>query len=239
MKNASLIFVLTLLFTNIQLVRSQSTDILVLNSSEFIKLSYDINVFQIILQIDQLPEDMEFSKLLMYRTDGTLLFGYELQHEGQRIQQNQSEDFRYSSSDTFAVVIYSSHKYIKYPTVFISSEHKRKSSDGALGKVSVGADCYLLDCPPLNDPWMPSTYTPELMNKHNFYVNPKNGNIRKGNWLINSGYYDICELHKWIPIYTQFIYHSTDGKQISGSSLIKRRKVNLSNWKLNYKNDGY
>lgn len=130
-----------------------------------------------------------------------------------------------SSADTFVAIIYSSSNELIYPAEAFTSRSLENS-------LKLGANCYRLNCVPDHDPWMPTAYDPFFFRKNGYYINPKNGRIKKGSWLINSGNYSICDLKNWNHISPYGIYFDRNRNKFTGSELIANRKIELADWNL-------
>jgi hypothetical protein len=72
-------------------------------------------------------------------------------------------------------------------------------------EVKMGANCYVIQCEPNNDPWMPSSHLPYLFSSEDYYVNPKNGKARKGKTWLNSAVYTPCDFENWELVYADQI----------------------------------
>jgi hypothetical protein len=129
----------------------------------------------------------------------------------------------YKLSDTFA--IYLAQTEFAYPPVVFTL-------DGQSIKLNLGEDCYLLTCVPHNDPWMPSDYSPFILRKSEYYINPSNGKIKKAIKFINSGRYTSCDLQHWKYISPMGFYYDKKGVKHKGSDLIAAKKIVLSDWDL-------
>ena len=217
-----------LLLTNF--VKGQQYEFPPLDNSNFISLSYFIYSNQLVIKVDQLPEAMEWSRMIINKTNGDFILGCEVRESGHTCQLvNHSRT--YNASDTFSIQFYNQRRHLDYPIVFISKNFPAEYENG-WAKLAIGADCVVLNCYPRNDPWMPTDYVPTLFGKHLHYVNPKNGRIRSAKWLIYSGYYQQCDIDEWIPIYKELTYRSKTGELARGSALIKNRKISLDEWGL-------
>ena len=211
-------------------IHGQQDEFAPLDKSNFISLSYLIYSDQLVIKVDQLPEAMEWSRMMICKTNGDLILGCEIRESGQTCQLvNHSRT--YNASDTFSIQFHNQRRHLDYPIVFISNNYSTDRKNG-WSKLSIGADCVVLNCYPRNDPWMPTDYVPTLFGKHLHYVNPKNGRVRSAKWLIYSGYYQQCDIDEWIPIYKELTYRSKTGELARGSTLIKRRKISLDDWDL-------
>jgi len=129
----------------------------------------------------------------------------------------------YKLSDTFA--IYLAQTEFAYPPVVFTL-------DGQSIRLNLGEDCYLFNCVPHNDPWMPSVYSPFILRKNEYYINPSNGKIKKAIKIINSGRYTSCELQHWKYICSMGYYYDKKGVKHSGSELIATKKIVLDDWDL-------
>jgi hypothetical protein len=228
MKQKTLALLTVLFLTN--LVYSQQDEFPPLDKSNFISLSYLIYSDQLVIKIDQLPEEMEWSRMMIHNVKGDFILGCEVRENGQTCQLvNHSRV--YHTSDTFSIQFYKEGSHYNYPIVFISNNYPAEHLNG-WSKLAIGSNCVVLNCYPKNDPWMPTDYVPTLFGKQLHYVNPKNGRIRSAKWLIYSGYYQPCDIDKWIPVYKELTYRSKTGELARGSALIKRRKISLDEWEL-------
>jgi hypothetical protein len=104
--------------------------------------------------------------------------------------------------------------------------------DGQSIKLNLGEDCYLFKCVPHNDPWMPSDYSPFILRKNEYYINPANGKIKKAIKFINSGRYTSCDLEDLKYISTMGFYYDKKGVKHKGSDLITAKKIVLADWDL-------
>jgi hypothetical protein len=129
----------------------------------------------------------------------------------------------YKLSDTFA--IYLAQTEFAYPPVVFTL-------DGQSIKLNLGEDCYLLTCVPQNDPWMPTDYSPFILRKNEYYINPSNGRIKKAIKFINSGRYTSCDLEDLKYISTMGFYYDKKGVKHKGSDLITAKKIVLADWDL-------
>jgi hypothetical protein len=211
-------------------IHGQQDEFPPLDKSNFISLSYFIYSDQLVIKVDQLPEAMEWSRMIINKTNGDFILGCEVRESGQTCQLvNHSR--AYNTSDTFSIQFYNQRRHLDYPIAFISNNYSTENVNG-WSKLAIGSDCIVLNCYPRNDPWMPTDYVPTLFGKHLHYVNPKNGRVRSAKWLIYSGYYQQCDIDEWIPIYKELTYRSKTGELARGSTLIKRRKISLDDWDL-------
>ena len=129
----------------------------------------------------------------------------------------------YQLSDTFA--IYLAQTEFAYPPVVFTL-------DGQSIKLNLGEDCYMFKCVPHNDPWMPSDYSPFILRKNEYYINPANGKIKKAIKFINSGRYTSCDLEDLKYISTMGFYYDKKGVKHKGSELIAAKKIVLADWDL-------
>jgi hypothetical protein len=228
MKQKTLALLTVLFLTNF--AKSQQDEFPPLDKSKFIILSYQIYDQQLVIKVDQLPEAMEWSRMMIHNLKGEFILGCEVRESGQTYQL--ANHFRvYHTSDTFSIQFYNQRRHLDYPIAFISKNYSSRKKDG-WSTISIGEDCVVLNCYPRNDPWMPTDYLPTLFGKQLHYVNPKNGRIRSAKWLIYSGYYQQCDIDEWIPIYKELTYRSKTGELARGSALIKCRKISLDEWGL-------
>ncbi len=211
-------------------IHGQQDEFIPLDKANFITLSYQIYSQQLVIKVDQLPEGMEGSRIMISKTNGNFILGCEVWEIGQTCQLV-NHDRAYNANDTISIHFYNMRRYFDYPIAFISNNYSTERVNG-WSKLSIGADCVVLNCYPRNDPWMPTDYVPTLFGKHLHYVNPKNGRVRSAKWLIYSGYYQQCDIDEWIPIYKELTYRSKTGELARGSTLIKRRKISLDDWNL-------
>jgi hypothetical protein len=219
-----------ILICSTQIVNSQQDEFPPLDNSNFISLSYLIYSDQLVIKVDQLPEAMEWSRMIINKTNGDFILGCEVRESGQTFQLvNHSR--AYNTSDTFSIQFYNQRRHLDYPIAFISNNYSKERVNG-WSKLAIGSDCVVLNCYPRNDPWMPTDYLPTLFGKQLHYLNPKNGRIRSAKWLIYSGYYQQCDIDEWIPIYKELTYRSKTGELARGSALIKNRKISLDEWGL-------
>lgn len=129
----------------------------------------------------------------------------------------------YKLSDTFA--LYLAQTEFAYPPIAFTL-------DGQSIRLNLGEDCYLLNCVPHNDPWMPSDYSPFILRKNEYYINPSNGKIKKAIKFINSGRYSSCDLEDFKFISSKGIYYDKKGVKHKGSDLIAVKKIVLADWDL-------
>jgi hypothetical protein len=129
----------------------------------------------------------------------------------------------YKLSDTFA--IYLAQTEFAYPPIVFTL-------DGQSVKLNLGEDCYLLNCVPNNDPWMPTDYSPFILRKNEYYINPSNGKIKKAIKFMNSGRYSSCDLEHFKFISSMGFYYDKKGVKHKGSDLIAAKKIVLADWDL-------
>lgn len=127
----------------------------------------------------------------------------------------------YKLSDTFAIYLVKTE--FAYPPIAFTL-------DGQSIKLNLGEDCYLLNCVPHNDPWMPTVYAPFILRKNEYYINPSNGKIKKAIKLINSGRYTSCDLEHFKFISPMGFYYDKKGVKHKGSDLIAAKKIDLDEW---------
>jgi len=228
MKQKWLALLTVLFLTNF--AKSQQDEFAPLDKSNFIILSYQIYAQQLVIKVDQLPEAMEWSRIMIHNVKGEFILGCEVRESGQTCQLVNNSG-AYNASDTFSIQFDNQRRHLDYPIAFISNNYSTERKNG-WSTISIGEDCVVLNCYPKNDPWMPTDYLPTLFGKHLHYVNPKNGRIRSAKWLIYSGYYQQCDIDEWIQIYKELTYRSKTGELARGSALIKRRKISLDEWEL-------
>ncbi len=129
---------------------------------------------------------------------------------------------RYKSSDTFVVYIYSwERKLIYFP------ETITRVNDG---RITLGKNHYVLRCEPHNDPWMPNGNLPFMFNANGYYINPKNGKIKKAKRLLQSGAYTACDIESWGYVHPYGKYYDKNRKLHRGSDIIKQGKIKLEEW---------
>jgi hypothetical protein len=103
-----------------------------------------------------------------------------------------------------------------YPLVPIVLRHSPR-------RITIGANCIKVDCIPFQDPYMPTTESPTRIGLDNYYLYPKNNRIYKGSRAAFK--FDECELEKMILIHPFMYYTNSKGEWVSGSRLIKRRRM--------------
>lgn len=190
--------------------------------SQIVHLSFDFGGDNLGVRISKLPEELIGSLLFVQNISRSCFGAAEI--IGQQFPLELSGNYR--RTDTLIIYITSREdRKLKYPAeVYIRNTMN--------GQIIIGANCYKLNCVPRNDPWMPTAYDPFLFPKYGYYINPKNGKIKKGRRLINSGYYGACELKHWNYISPFGLYYDKKGIKHRGSDLITKGKIKLSDWDL-------
>jgi hypothetical protein len=188
--------------------------------SEIMNLVLDFSGHGFAIRILNLPKEVMGCALRVQNLNDT--FSGNIKIEGRQLFLEMKGN--YSRADTFVVYLTSDAWRLQYPAEVFTLHGSNQ--------VKLGANCYNLNCVPENDPWMPTGYNPFLFPKNGFYINPKNGKIKKGLRLINSGNYSICELENWKYISPYGIYFDKNENKFRGSDLIKRGKIVLANWNL-------
>lgn len=215
--------VMSILFTLcVDKVCSQDEDFKMVPDSEIMEIYMVSNGSGFGITIMNLPNEILGCDLAIDNLKGTF-------HAGTTIVSRQfflESTGSYSRSDTFVVYLISPEGELLYPAEIF----KLSYSNGSQAKL--GANLYILNCVPDNDPWMPTSYSPFLFPKNGYYINHENGKIKKGSRLINSGYYSICELEDWKYISPYGIYLDNNRNQFRGSELIAKGKIELANWHL-------
>lgn len=213
---------ISILFTlTINNVYGQDEEFKLVPDSEIVDMYIDFSADGFGIRIVNLPDEIVGYRLNVQNLKGTCSGSKKI--EGRQFFLDIKGN--YSRVDTFVVYLVSHDWKLQYPaevfTLFYSTS-----------RVKLGANSYILNCVPDNDPWMPTAYAPFLFPQNGYYVNPKNGKIKKGSRLINSGRYSICELENWKYISPYGIYLDKNGKKFRGSDLLKRGKIVLANWNL-------
>ena len=192
--------------------------------SQIVHLYLDINFGSdhMGVRISKLPKQVIGSIFSVSNISNTCSGGAEI--VGRQFSIELRGDYR--KTDTLIIsIINQENRRLQYPPeVYI-----RNSMNS---QIIMGADCYKLNCVPRNDPWMPTDYDPFLFPKNGYYINPKNGKIKKGKRLINSGYYNACDLKYWKYISPYGLYYDKNGIKYLGSDLIRKGKIKLSDWDL-------
>ncbi len=111
-----------------------------------------------------------------------------------------------------------------YPPVLITGYKTLGAS------IAFGSNCYVVECYPENDPWMPSAVEPFLMSTDGWYLNPDNGRIKSGKKIIRSGLYTGCDMETFIEVAPYKTYVDRNKNEISGAELIKKRKIDLDDF---------
>jgi hypothetical protein len=214
-----LIFQLTL-FTNQVFCQDEAFEMIA--DSQIVHLHLDFGADHLGVRISKLPKELIGSFLFVQNISESCSGRAEI--TGRQFPLELRGDNR--RTDTLIISIVSrEYRKLQYPPeVYI-----RNSMNG---KIIIGANCYKLNCVPRNDPWMPTTYDPFLFPKYGYYINPKNGKIKKGRTLINSGYYNACDLKHWKYISPFGLYYDKNGIKHKGSDLITKGKIKLSDWDL-------
>lgn len=174
------------------------------------------------INIMKLPNEILGCGLVIENIKGTF-------HAGKKIESRQfflKSTAPYSRSDTFVVYLISQLGELLYPAEVFNLSYIISNP------IRLGADLYILNCVPNHNPWMPTADDPFLFPKNGYYINPKNGKIKKGSKLINSGNYSICDLENWKYISPYGIYLDNNRNQFRGSELISKGKIELANWNL-------
>ena len=81
MKLKTIALLTLLLLTN--LVKGQQDEFPPLDNSNFISLSYLIYSDQLVIKVDQLPEAMEWSRMIINKTNGDFILGSDVRESGQ------------------------------------------------------------------------------------------------------------------------------------------------------------
>lgn len=217
------LFVMGILYTLCgNKVYGQDGEFKMVPDSEIVRISLSPTGDGFAITIVQLPDDIIGCGLIIQNLDGTC-------SGGQKIEGAQfflEVKGKYSSSDTFVVYLLSQDWKLHYPAEVYDLNYIISN------QVKLGANLYMLNCVPYNDPWMPTDYSPFLFPKNGYYINPNNGKIKKGSRLINSGYYSTCDLENWKYISPYGIYWDKNGNSHRGSELIATGKIELANWNL-------
>lgn len=222
MKRATLSLLIfhLMLFTNQAFGQDEAYEMIA--DSQIVHLSLDFAGDHMGVRISKLPEEIVGSLLFVQNISKSCSGGAKI--VGQQFGLELSGDYR--RTDTLIISIVSREdRKLQYPAV-VYIRNKMN------GHIIIGADCYKLNCVPRNDPWMPTAYDPFLFPKYGYYINPKNGKIRKGKRLINAGYYDMCDLKHWKYISPFGLYYDKNGIKYRGSDLITKGKIELANWNL-------
>lgn len=193
-----------------------------LPDSEMVQLHYGFWGESMQIRIENLPENMEEGRIYIKNTNRN----YTLQ--GGLLQGNVfsfSLSDSYLPSDTLLISIEALWTGVIYPAEMITG----RSS----GVLKFGNNCYKLKCVPKSDPWMPSAERPFLFRADGYYINPKNGKIKKGRRLINSGIYESCDLKWWCYINPVLNYTDKNGKKYRGQELINKGRLNWAEWEQN------
>lgn len=216
----SLLIFQLMLFTNQAFGQDEAFEMIA--DSQIVHLSLDFGGDHLGVRISKLPEELIGSLLFVQNISKSCFGGAEI--IGQQFPLELSGNYR--RADTLIIYITSREdRKLQYPAeVYIRYNMN--------GKIIFGADCYKLNCVPRNDPWMPTAYDPFFFLKFGYYINPKNGKIKKGKRLINSGYYSVCELKHWKYISPFGLYYDKNGIKHRGSDLITIGKIKLSDWNL-------
>ncbi|MCG9910216.1 MAG: hypothetical protein MH137_02860 [Flavobacteriales bacterium] len=222
MKFAQLLFIVQLtLYMN--KAYGQEEEFKRVPDSEIVHLSLSFAGGGFGIQIVNLPDDIMGCGLAIQNLNGTCSGGKKIEGRQFFIEINGS----YSKSDTFVMYLFSLYdRKLYYPAEVFTLSYIISN------KVKLGADLCILNCVPDHDPWMPTADDPFLFPKNGYYINPKNGKIKKGARLINSGNYSICDLKEWKYISPYGIYLDNHRNRFRGSELIARGKIELADWNL-------
>lgn len=199
----------------------QYDEFTLLPDSETVHLNIDLRENRVKIRILNLSEELMYRGLVVRNINNTCSGSSKIEMSQFFIELKGN----YSRADTFIVYLFAHDWDLKYPA---EAFHFSNSTS----QVTLGANCYKLNCIPRNDPWMPTAYRPFLFMKNGFYLNPANGKIRKGTKLVNSGNYSICDLEKWNYISPYGLYIDKQGNKFRGSDLIKAGKINIADWNL-------
>ncbi len=218
----SLLIFQLMLFTNQAFGQDEAFEMIA--DSQIVHLSLDFGGDHLGVRISKLPEELIGSLLFVQNISKSCFGGAEI--IGCQFSLELSGDYR--RTDTLIISIASREdRKLQYPAeVYIRNNIN--------GQIIIGADCYKLNCVPKNDPWMPTAYEPFFFPKYGYYINPKNGKIKKGRRLINSGYYDACDLKHWKYISPFGLYYDKNGIKHRGSDLITKGKIKLSDWNMDF-----
>lgn len=203
-------------------VYGQDEEYLMVPDSEIVHISLSFAGGGFGIQIVNLPDDIMGCGLAIQNLNGTCSGGKKIEGRQFFIEINGN----YSRSDTFVVYLVSLDGKLHYPAEVFTLSYIISN------KVKLGADLCILNCVPDHDPWMPTADDPFLFPKNGYYINPKNGKIKKGARLINSGNYSICDLKEWKYISPYGIYLDNNRNQFRGSEIIAKGKIELANWNL-------
>lgn len=219
-KFVQILFIIQITFC-INKAYCQNEEFIMFPDSEIVEMRMDFSANGFAIIISNFPDEIRGYGLAISNLKGTCSGGciidqaqFFLETRGKR-----------SSADTFVVYLFSYSRDLKYPAEIFTISSLKNS-------LKLGANCYNLNCVPKNDPWMPTSYDPFLFPKNGFYINPKNGKIKKGSRLINSGNYNICDLKNWRYISPYGLYIDLNGNKFKGVDLIKRGKIELTEWNI-------
>lgn len=212
-----------LLIMCVNKVYGQEEEFKMVPDSEIVHISLSFAGGGFGIQIVNLPDDIMGCGLAIQNLNGTCSGGEKIEGQQFFIEINGN----YSRSDTFVVYLFSLlDGKLHYPAEVFTLSYIISN------KVKLGADLCILNCVPDHDPWMPTADDPFLLPKNGYYINPKNGKIKKGARLINSGNYRICDLKEWKYISPYGIYLDNNRNQFRGSELIAKGKIELASWNL-------
>lgn len=216
----SLLIFQLMLFTNQTFGQDEAFEMIA--DSQIVHLSLDFGGDHLGVRISKLPEELIGSLLFVQNITNSCFGGAEI--VGRQFSLELRGDYRRTDTLIISIVSREDRKF-QYPAeVYIRYKMN--------GPIIIGADCYKLNCVPNNDPWMPTAYDPFFFPKYGYYINPKNGKIKKGRRLINSGYYDACDLKHWKYISPFGLYYDKNGIKHRGSDLITKGKIEIANWRL-------
>lgn len=225
--NVFLLFTCTLLglFTWNKGISQDATEFKLLDKSKFVILNLRINFNHCEILFDQIPEGLAGCRIVFQNQTHGYIHTLEIPFDYPK-QISFTMGNSYLNLDTFLISIDNRFdNFLTYVPVKIIVH------DGS-NTVRLGENCYLLECIPNNDPWMPHVPKPYLFSINDYYLNPKTGRIQRGKKIVNSLLYDACELENFIWINPNRIYTNIKNERYSGNQMIHLKRINIKDWNL-------
>lgn len=189
---------LLILLTNAPVSLSQEQEFKLLPESDILHFRYELYAESIGLFFYYIPPELKYRKLAI-SAGGSCWGVYEIDANtftNKQARVDLCSDWK--RSDTIFFSLQDEYTGINYIPVKIIPNVSST-------EVKMGANCYVIQCEPNNDPWMPSSHQPFLFSSDDYYVNPKNGKARKGKTWLNSTVYTPCDFENWEMVYTDQI----------------------------------